>query len=88
MNRYHEVTGVSFEDDTLVLQVDGRTHRIRIAEPPRRLASASEMQRRRYEVSPSGYGIHWPDIDEDLSVDGLIGVHHTEPQRKSSTKIR
>jgi len=29
-----------------------------------------------YEISPSGYGIHWPLIDEDLSIDGLLGVKH------------
>jgi len=25
-----------------------------------------------FEVSPSGYGIHWPELDEDLSIDGMI----------------
>jgi len=30
-------------------------------------------------VSPSGYGIHWPELDEDLSVDGLIGIRHQSP---------
>jgi hypothetical protein len=25
-----------------------------------------------FEISPSGYGIHWPDLDEDLSIDGMI----------------
>jgi hypothetical protein len=29
-----------------------------------------------YEVSPSGYGIHWPLVDEDLSIDGLLGIKH------------
>ncbi len=36
------------------------------------LAAASGQQRCMAELSPSGYGIHWPTIDEDLSVSGLI----------------
>jgi len=35
-----------------------------------------------YEFSPSGYGIHWPLIDEDISMDGLLGIAHIrEPRR-------
>jgi hypothetical protein len=30
-------------------------------------------------MSPSGYGIHWPLVDEDLSIDGLIGAIHAFP---------
>jgi hypothetical protein len=36
------------------------------------LAQASEQERLRAELSPGGYGIHWPLIDEDLSVGGLL----------------
>ena len=36
------------------------------------LAKASPAQRREAELSPGGYGIHWPLIDEDLSVGGLL----------------
>ena len=37
-----------------------------------RLARASLLERSRAELSPSGYGIHWPLIDEDLAVGPLI----------------
>jgi hypothetical protein len=37
-----------------------------------RLAHASPIERYRAELSPSGYGIHWPLIDEDLAVGPLI----------------
>jgi hypothetical protein len=36
------------------------------------LAHASQAERERAELSPSGYGIHWPLIDEDLAVGPLI----------------
>ena len=37
-----------------------------------RLARASQIERSRAELSPSGYGIHWPLIDEDLAVGPLL----------------
>ncbi len=37
-----------------------------------RLASASEAERCRAELSPGGYGVHWPLLDEDLSIGGLV----------------
>jgi hypothetical protein len=33
---------------------------------------ATEAQRRNWKISGGGYGIHWPDIDEDLSTKGLL----------------
>jgi hypothetical protein len=36
------------------------------------LAAASPVQRSKAELSPSGYGIHWPLLDEDLSIRGLL----------------
>jgi hypothetical protein len=37
-----------------------------------RLARASQLERDRAELSPSGYGIHWPLIDEDLAIGPLL----------------
>jgi hypothetical protein len=37
-----------------------------------RLEKASAAQRRNWEISGGGRGVHWPDIDEDLSVEGLL----------------
>lgn len=68
----HDIQRVAFEGQTMVLEVDGRNYRLPLAEVSPRLASASEAERNFFRVSPSGYGIHWPELDEDLSVDGLI----------------
>lgn len=40
-----------------------------------KLASASSNDRLRAELSPGGYGIHWPLVDEDLSIGGLVRMH-------------
>ena len=44
--------------------------------PP--LAAATAEQRRCAELSPGGYGIHWPMIDEDLSISGLLRDYGNE----------
>jgi len=63
---------VSFTDsDMVVALVDGRTVSVPLVWFPR-LASASRRQLENYEILADGEGIHWPDVDEDLSVAGLL----------------
>ena len=79
MDKAHDVRNVSVSGGLLHIEVDGQSYRIELAKQSQRLACATQRQRERVEVSPSGYGLHWPDVDEDLSVDGLIGVKHSIP---------
>lgn len=72
MNQFHKVEAVEFEGGTLILRADGEVYRVPTATVSERLAQASLTAQRSFRVSPSGYGIHWPELDEDLSVDGLI----------------
>lgn len=66
------VRGVRFNDDALVVDLmDGRTIAVPLAWYPR-LESASASQRAKWEISAGGFGIHWPDLDEDLSTEGLL----------------
>jgi hypothetical protein len=66
------VSDVRFEDDRLIVDLaDGRTIAVPIAWYPR-LASATPAQRACWEVAGAGYGIHWPEVDEDLSTEGLL----------------
>lgn len=37
-----------------------------------RLSSATLKQLQNYEISPAGYGIHWPDLDEDISIKAFL----------------
>ena len=57
--------------EALVLVVGQRKVRIPWEKCSASLATATEQERMRAELSPGGYGIHWPLIDEDLSVHGL-----------------
>ncbi len=66
------VKDVSFNGDTMRVDLmDGRTITVPLAWYPR-LADASPEQLARWEVAGAGYGIHWPDLDEDLSTEGLL----------------
>jgi hypothetical protein len=66
------VRGVSVtEDEVSVALMDGRRISVPLAWYPR-LADATPAQRGRWEIAGGGYGIHWPEIDEDLSTDGLL----------------
>jgi hypothetical protein len=63
---------VSVSDDELVVSlVDGRRISVPLAWFPR-LLHATTDQRHNFELLGDGEGIHWPEIDEDLSVAGLL----------------
>ena len=68
-------TAIETTRECLGLLVGERTIRIPWEKCSRRLASATEQERLNAELSPGGYGIHWPLIDEDLSVNGLLKDH-------------
>ncbi|MFH0958524.1 MAG: DUF2442 domain-containing protein [Pseudomonadota bacterium] len=66
------VRDVRVTDDTLSVDLfDGRTITVPLAWYPR-LLHATPEQRANWRLAGAGYGIHWPDIDEDLSTQGLL----------------
>lgn len=66
------VLDVRFDDHSLIVDLmDGRTISVPLSWYPR-LANATPEQRARWEKCGGGYGIHWPDVDEDLSTEGLL----------------
>jgi hypothetical protein len=63
------------DDDLVVSLVDGRVITVPLEWFPR-LAKATREHRENYEILGDGEGIHWPEIDEDVSVRGLLrGTH-------------
>ena len=66
------VAGLEITEDTLSVQLmDGRTTSVPLVWYPR-LLNATEAQRNNWQIAGGGYGIHWPDVDEDLSTEGLL----------------
>ena len=67
-----QVREVSLTEDTISVDLfDGRTITVPLAWYPR-LLHATPKQRTNWRIAGAGYVIHWPDIDEDLSTQGLL----------------
>jgi hypothetical protein len=74
------VKDVRFSEDTMAVDlIDGRTIIVPLAWYPK-LLDATADQRRNWKISSAGYGIHWPDVDEDLSTEGLLHGAPAAPQ--------
>jgi hypothetical protein len=74
MRATEPITAKRIETTTeeLVIILADRHVRLRWEQCSPLLAGATEQQRREAKLSPGGYGIHWPLIDEDLSIGGLL----------------
>jgi hypothetical protein len=68
----HSIQEIHFEDDQMILNVDGQVLSFSLEKFSSKLKAATEMERNVFQVSPSGYGIHWPLLDEDISIDALL----------------
>jgi hypothetical protein len=63
---------VQFSDDSMTVSLDdGRSISVPLAWYPR-LLHGSSQERVRFELIGDGEGIHWPELDEDISVEGLL----------------
>jgi hypothetical protein len=79
------VASVSFTADSLsVALMVGRNISVPLAWYPR-LLYASKDQLSNWKIAGGGYGIHWPDLDEDLSTEGL--PRGAPPRHTSNTKV-
>ncbi len=66
---------VSFDANNMWVKLaDGRELGVPLAFFPR-LANASPAERKRYQISGGGAGLHWDDLDEDISVPALLAGH-------------
>ena len=72
LNPGERVADVSFTEDSLCVSLcDGRKISVPLAWFPKLLHATAE-QRNNWKVAGAGYGIHWPEIDEDLNTAGLL----------------
>ena len=76
MKVHHKIDYVKIANDNLILGIGGTDYTFKLAEISLRLAKASASELENFIVSSSGYGISWPSIDEDISIDGLLGIKH------------
>ena len=81
--RVPEAVDVVVSDDTLTAELsDGRTISAPLLWYPR-LVHASPEERAKWRLVGTGQGIHWPDLDEDLSVEGLLAGWPSQESQSS-----
>lgn len=76
MHKIHNVNIKEITKEEIILLIDGNIHKIALQSISKRLFNATQSERENFKISPSGYGINWPLIDEDISIDGLLGIVH------------
>src|SRR6266480_728283 len=83
----NRIAHVEVTDDTITARlVDGRVISVPLAWSWR-LSEATPAQRANWELIGDGHGVHWPDIDEDLSAEGMLhGVPARRPERARPVK--
>jgi hypothetical protein len=77
------VQGVRLAGDALIVELDdGRTLTVPLKWYPR-LAHATPAERDRWQLIGSGEGVHWPDLDEDLGIEGLLAGRRSGESQES-----
>ena len=76
MNKIHKVSIEEITKGELTLLIDGKIYKFELRSISKRLFNAKQSERKNFKISPSGYGITWPLVDEDISIDVLLCVVH------------
>jgi hypothetical protein len=77
---------VRFTDDSMIVQLDdGRTLSVPLIWYPR-LQHGAQSERERFQLIGDGEGIHWPDLDEDISVEGLLAGRRSAETNESLSR--
>ena len=72
MEKMHNIQSVSFEQESMIIKINGLEYKFDLNYLSLKLLNATTQQRNEYQISPANYGIHWPLIDEDISVKQLM----------------
>ena len=88
-NSEPRLVALQVTDDAIKAELaDGRTVSVPLAWSWR-LCKATPEQRQNFEIIGSGEGIHWPDIDEDISAQGMLqGIPAWPPKQTSAAPVR
>lgn len=70
----HNIESVFFEQNSICLKIDGNSIKLPLNKISKKLELATDIEKNLFKISPSGYGIHWPLLDEDLSIDFMLKV--------------
>jgi hypothetical protein len=88
-NNEPRIATLQVTDDSIIARLsDGRTISVPLTWSWR-LSEATVRQRNKFEILGSGQGVHWPDLDEDISAWGMLyGIPAPQPRRKTQPAPR
>ena len=70
--QFPKITTVSLDDEQITLSLeDGRVVSVLLSWYPR-LCHGSPQERQHFQISGAGFGVHWPHLDEDIGVEGIL----------------
>jgi len=72
MNKLYNISEILFDNDYMIIKLDSSVLKVKVKDASGKLDKATDTEKSDFKISPSGYGIHWNRLDEDLSVNGLI----------------
>lgn len=72
MEKAYNISSIRFTSKHMFITIDNKRFKLLLTDVSEKLAKASDKERKDFKISPSGYGIHWKLLDEDLSVNGLL----------------
>lgn len=76
MKKFHTIQSLQFSNGEMSIKIDDKSYTFDLQIISKKLYRADRRERENYIISPAGYGISWPTLDEDLSIDGLLGIKH------------
>jgi hypothetical protein len=86
VDQFLTASNVHIDDDTLICEFsDGRVLSVPIAWYPR-LSHGTATERSNWRFTGSGRGIHWPELDEDISIENLLNGKHSGESQTSFKK--
>ena len=86
-NMIHRIKHVKFVDDKLFINIDGSDYSFPLSNISKKLLKSLEIERNIFSISRSGYGINWPLIDEDLSINGMLKINKPKATLKKRVSI-
>ena len=86
-NKLHNISILNIDEKYLYLIVDDIHYKIPWTKCSSKLADASQFERGEIRIAPSGYGLHWSAIDEDLAIEPLLKSAVIISKKKLKTKM-
>ena len=66
------IESIIFKQNSMIIYINGIEYCFELDKVSSKLLNATSIERNEYQISPANYGIHWPLIDEDLSIKKLL----------------